>query len=105
MLLLSLLDYESQYRCVHKAVFFGLWILINEVVNFVLILRGFSYTSHNDLSLQVILKAILPPYLQYLKEQTTKQFSLMQARDEMSVINSLSASVRALILCCEPMAR
>ena len=52
---------------------------------------------------QTILAAVLPPYLHHLSQQTDD--SITKAREEMSVISSLSISVRALVTSCEPLAR
>jgi len=52
---------------------------------------------------QTILAAVLPPYLRHLNQQTDD--SITKAREEMTVISSLSVSMRVLVSSCEPMAR
>ena len=46
---------------------------------------------------------MLPPYLHHLNQQTDD--SITKAREEMTVISSLSVSMRTLVTSCEPMAR
>jgi len=52
---------------------------------------------------QTILAAVLPPYLHHLSQQTDD--SITKARQEMAIISSLSVSIRALVVSCEPLAR
>jgi len=62
-----------------------------------------ALTETDLLCYQTILAAVLPPYLRYLNQQTND--SISKAREEMTVMSSLSISMRTLVTSCEPMAR
>ena len=53
----------------------------------------------------MILEAILPCYLHYLKAQTSKNENQAQAREEMAAIGNLAVSMRALVISAEVLTR
>ena len=55
--------------------------------------------------MQTVLEAILPFYLRYIKDQTTKRDNPGAARDEVQIISNIAVSIRALVISCEPLTR
>ena len=54
---------------------------------------------------QAILEAILPYYLNHIKDETTRKDNPSAVREEMQIISSIATSMRALISSSETLSR
>ena len=54
---------------------------------------------------QTILDAILPYYLEDIKNKTNKLDSPSAAREEIATLSHVAVSMRALVASCEPLTR
>lgn len=54
---------------------------------------------------QTILDAILPHYLEHIKQQTVRRDNPSAAREEINCLCNIAVSLRALVSSCEPLAR
>ena len=55
--------------------------------------------------LQTILDAILPHYLEFIKQETLRRDCAGAAREEIGVLCNIAVTMRALVSSCEPLAR